>query len=76
MKWPNARVSALGKPQLVQLLDGTEEAAEAPLMDWRTEYGGVPNVQTGEIELPTPTFAPCPYENCPECPQEAAHGDR
>ncbi|MEX3104368.1 MULTISPECIES: hypothetical protein [unclassified Streptomyces] len=76
MRWPDARVSALGPPALVQLLDGTEEADASPLTDWRTEYGGVLNVQTGEIELPTPTFTPCPYENCPDCKREAAHGDR
>ncbi|MFM9615013.1 hypothetical protein DF268_32475 [Streptomyces sp. V2] len=73
MRWPDARVSALGPPALVRLLDGTEEA---PLTDWRTEYGGVLNVRTGEIELPTPTFTPCPYENCPDCEREAAHGHR
>ena len=67
MKWPNARVSALGEPRFVRLLDGTEEAGAGPLADWRTEYGGVLNVRTGEVELPTPTFAPCPFENCPEC---------
>lgn len=72
MKWSNARVSALGPPTLVQLIDGTEETDTAPLADWRTEYGGVLNVQTGEIELPTPTFAPCPYENCPECTKRTA----
>lgn len=73
MKWPNARVSALGEPRLVpKLLDGTEEADMAPLTDWRTEYGGTVNVQTGEIELPTPPFTPCPYENCPECAKRTA----
>ncbi|MFM9446856.1 hypothetical protein [Streptomyces acidiscabies] len=58
-------MSALGEPQLVQLMDGTEEA------DWRTEYGGVLNVRTGEVELPTPPVPPCPYENCPECAKGA-----
>ncbi|WP_075731492.1 hypothetical protein [Streptomyces acidiscabies] len=67
MKWPNARVSALGEPQLVRLLDGTEEATEAPLTDWRTAYGGVLNVQTGEIELPVPPYPVCPFEDCPDC---------
>ncbi|MHC5903856.1 hypothetical protein ACVNF4_08095 [Streptomyces sp. S6] len=70
MRWPTARASALGKPQLVQLLDVTEEADTAPPTDWRTEYGGVLNVRTGEVELPTPMFVPCPYENCPECARE------
>ncbi|MFM9615974.1 hypothetical protein DF268_43595 [Streptomyces sp. V2] len=71
MKWSNARVSALGELRLGQM-DGTEEADMTPLTDWRTEYGGVLNVQTGEIELPMPTFAPCPYENCPECAKRTA----
>ena len=67
MRWSDVRVSAVGEPQLVRLLDGAEEART----DWRTECGGVLNIRTGEIELPTPTFAPCPYENCSECAKGA-----
>jgi len=67
VRWSDVRVSAVGEPQLVRLLDGTEEVRT----DWRTEYGGVLNVRTGEVELPTPTFAPCPYENCCECSKGA-----
>ncbi|WP_416971992.1 hypothetical protein [Streptomyces sp. 4F14] len=66
----NARVSALGVPHLVQLLDGTEDP------DWRTEYGGTLDPTTGKVELPTPTYTPCPCENCPDCTHEAAHGHR
>ncbi|QNP71100.1 hypothetical protein IAG44_17755 [Streptomyces roseirectus] len=77
MNWPNTRASALGKPQLVQLMDGTEEETDAAsLTDWRTEYGGVLNPRTGEIELPTQTFAPCPYPDCTECAEEASNGHR
>ena len=55
MTWPNPRVSAPDQART----------------DWRVEYGGVLNVRTGEVELPAPTFAPCPYENCPECEKGA-----
>jgi len=64
------RVTALGEPHLVQLLDGTEDP------DWRTEYGGTRDPATGRVELPAPTFVPCPYPNCPECAREATRGRR
>ncbi|MHC5902335.1 hypothetical protein ACVNF4_00200 [Streptomyces sp. S6] len=43
---PDVRVRALGEPQLVQLLDGTEEADTAPLTDWRAECGGVLDIRS------------------------------
>lgn len=72
-----ARVSALGLPELVRLLDGSEESEKAVRADWWTEYGGRVNEATGKIEFPVPTFAPCPYEDCPDCKLErAADGHR
>ncbi|MET8974695.1 hypothetical protein ABZX85_03660 [Streptomyces sp. NPDC004539] len=44
--------------------------------DWRTEYGGTLNPATGKVELPTPTYTPCPYEPCPDCTREASRGRR
>ncbi|MDX3386544.1 hypothetical protein PV682_34615 [Streptomyces niveiscabiei] len=67
---PNARVTALGEPQLVQLLDDTEDS------DWRTEYGGTLDPTTGRVELPAPAYTPCPYDNCPECAREETRGHR
>lgn len=69
----NARVSVLGEPLLVQLLDGTEEGDTAPLTDRCAEYG---EVQTGEVELPPPAFAPRPCVNRPDCKREAGNGHR
>ncbi|MEX3103414.1 MULTISPECIES: hypothetical protein [unclassified Streptomyces] len=69
----NTRVSALGLPQLVRLLDGPEEPETALRADWWTEYGGRLDEATGKIELPMPTFAPCPYEDCPDCKLERGH---
>ncbi|KND31952.1 hypothetical protein [Streptomyces acidiscabies] len=70
MRPANARVTALGEPRLVRLLDGAEDP------DWRTEYGGTLNPTTGKVELPTPAYTPCPYKNCPECAREATRGHR
>lgn len=66
----NARVSALGLPQLVRLLDGSEEPETALRADWWSEYGGRLDEAMGKIALPVPTFAPCPYEDCPDCKLE------
>ncbi|WP_416972604.1 hypothetical protein [Streptomyces sp. 4F14] len=67
MRRLNARVSALGTPQFVKILDGTEEPETT---NWRTEYGGSRDEATGKVELPTPAFTPCPFENCPDCERE------
>ncbi|KND32112.1 hypothetical protein IQ63_24075 [Streptomyces acidiscabies] len=66
-------MSFLGPPQLVRLLDGSEEPETAARADWWSEYGGRLDEATGEIELPMPTFAPCPYEDCPDCKLERGH---
>lgn len=67
---PNGRVSALGEPQLVRLLDGTEVPAAASLTDWWKEYGGRLDEATGEIEFPAPVYPPCPVPDCSDCKAE------
>jgi len=67
----NGRVSALRLPRPARLLGGSEEPEVTPGADWWSEYGGRLDEATGEIQLPVPTFAPCPYEECPECAKGA-----
>lgn len=60
------RVSAVGLPQVVRLLDRPEEPEE----DWRIAYGGTVDPESGRAELPVPVYPPCPFEACPDCAAE------
>lgn len=61
--------SSLPAPQLVRLVDPSEEPYEGSSVGWWTAYGGALDVSSGVIALPGPYHPTSPFHpaDCPYC---------